>query len=54
VHELGAAGALKRLRYLIASSIEAIPPCDGTYDLRQLIHAEARRLVPAEIARRVA
>jgi geranylgeranyl diphosphate synthase type II len=54
VHELGAAGALKRLRYLIASSIEAIPPCDGTDDLRQLIHAEARRLVPAEIARRVA
>ena len=29
-----AAGALKRLRYLIASSIEAIPPCDGTDDLR--------------------
>lgn len=54
VREFGAAGALHRLRYLIGSALEAIPPCDGTEDLRQLIHAEARRLVPAELARRVA
>jgi geranylgeranyl diphosphate synthase type II len=54
VHEFGVAGALHRLRYLINSALEAIPPCDGTDDLRALIHAEARRLVPAELARRVA
>ena len=54
VHEFGVAGALHRLRYLIRSALDAIPPCAGTDDLCRLIHAEARRLVPAELARRVA
>jgi geranylgeranyl diphosphate synthase type II len=54
VRELGMGGALQRLRSLISASIEAIPACDGAGSLRELIHAEARRLVPPELSRRVA
>ena len=54
VRELGMGGALQRLRSLITASIEAIPACDGAGALRDLIHAESRRLVPPELSRRVA
>jgi geranylgeranyl diphosphate synthase type II len=54
VRELGMGGALQRLRGLITNAIDAIPACDGAGSLRDLIHAEARRLVPPELSRRVA
>ena len=54
VRELGMSGALQRLEWLIRSAIDAIPACDGAGPLRDLIHAEARRLVPPELSRRVA
>jgi geranylgeranyl diphosphate synthase type II len=47
-------GALQRLRYLISGAIASIPACDGAGSLRELIHAEERRLVPPELSRRVA
>jgi geranylgeranyl diphosphate synthase type II len=54
VREFGMTGALQRLRYLISSAMESIPACDGAGSLRELIHAEERRLVPPELSRRVA
>ena len=54
VRELGMSGALQRLEWLITSAIDSIPACDGSGSLRDLIHAEARRLVPPELSRRVA
>jgi len=54
VREFGMSGALQRLRYLISGAIASIPACDGAGSLRELIHAEERRLVPPELSRRVA
>jgi geranylgeranyl diphosphate synthase type II len=54
VREFGMSGALQRLRLLISGAIESIPACDGAGSLRELIHAEERRLVPPELSRRVA
>lgn len=52
--ELGLAGAVQRLQQLVADAIDAIPPCRGSGMLRELILLEAARLLPEELARRVA
>jgi geranylgeranyl diphosphate synthase type II len=54
VQELGLGGAVNRVRYLVANAIEAVPPCRGAEGLHDLIRSEARRLVPVELALRVA
>lgn len=54
VREFGVSGAVRRLRYLLEQAARSIPPCAGADSLQQLIESEARRLVPAELARRVA
>jgi geranylgeranyl diphosphate synthase type II len=54
VQELGLAGALDRLKLLITNAIDAVPQCDGAASLYELIRAESRRLVPANLSRRVA
>ncbi|WP_158807584.1 polyprenyl synthetase family protein [Beijerinckia sp. L45] len=54
VLELGVAGAVKRLETLVGEAIASIPPCRGAADLRALVHAEAKRLLPKSLARQVA
>jgi geranylgeranyl diphosphate synthase, type II len=54
VREHGLDGAVRRLRYLVSSAMDAVPPCDGAAHLHDLIRGEACRLVPAELSRRVA
>lgn len=54
VREYGVSGAVHRLRHLLAEAGRSIPPCAGSAALQELIESEARRLVPAELARRVA
>lgn len=49
--ELGVLGAVRRLKGLVASAIEAIPPCPGAAALQALIAAEARRILPEELSR---
>lgn len=51
VLELGVAGAVKRLKGLVASAVEAIPPCPGAPALQALIGAESRRILPEELSR---
>lgn len=51
VHHLGVGTAVERLEDLVASAIEAIPPCPGAADLRAHILGEASRLLPRELAR---
>ena len=49
--ELGVSGAVQRLKGLVASAIEAIPPCPGAAALQALIAAESRRILPEELSR---
>ena len=49
--ELGVSGAVHRLKGLVASAIEAIPPCPGAAALQALIAAESRRILPEELSR---
>jgi geranylgeranyl diphosphate synthase type II len=52
--ELGVEGAVARLEGLIAGAIAAIPPCRGAGDLEALVKQEAKRLLPASLARHAA
>ena len=45
----GLEGAVARLDALVAEAIASIPPCRGAGDLRALVDAEARRLVPKSL-----
>lgn len=54
VHEIGLAASVRRVRQLVASALDAVPPCEGAAGLHDLIHGEARRLLPAGLALRVA
>jgi len=54
VGQLGLAGAVARLERLVVGAIEAIPPCAGAPELRKLVLAEAERLRPRKLVRRVA
>jgi geranylgeranyl diphosphate synthase, type II len=51
VQELGVAGAVRRLKDLVASATDAIPPCQGAAALQALIAGESRRILPEELAR---
>jgi geranylgeranyl diphosphate synthase type II len=51
VQELGVAGAVRRLKDLVASATDAIPPCQGAAALQALIASESRRILPEELAR---
>ena len=44
--EHGLSGAIQHFDRLVACAIEAIPPCRGSAQLRQLVRMEAERLVP--------
>jgi geranylgeranyl diphosphate synthase type II len=54
VRQAGLAGAVARLERLVLGAIEAIPPCAGAPALRKLVLAEAERLRPRRLVRRVA
>jgi len=51
VREYGISGALDLLERLAKNAAESIPDCPGAEPLRRLIAQEARRLVPASLAR---
>jgi geranylgeranyl diphosphate synthase type II len=44
--EHGLSGAIQHFDRLVACAIEAVPPCRGSAQLRQLVRMEAERLVP--------
>jgi len=50
VAELGIEGAIHRLHSLVASAIEAMPPCSGASMLRAMMQSEVKRLVPKKLA----
>jgi geranylgeranyl diphosphate synthase type II len=49
--QLGIAGAIARLKYLVGAAMDSVPPCPGADQLRQLVEAESRRFLPKELAR---
>jgi geranylgeranyl diphosphate synthase type II len=51
VQELGVSGAVRRLKGLVASATEAVPPCQGASALQTLIAGESRRILPEELSR---
>jgi geranylgeranyl diphosphate synthase type II len=54
VTEFGAAGALAHFERLVDDAAEAIPPGPGAAALRELLRAEAERLLPATLRDRTA
>jgi geranylgeranyl diphosphate synthase type II len=51
--EHGLSGAIEHFDRLVACAIEAIPPCRGSAQLRQLVRMEAERLVPQSWSERI-
>jgi geranylgeranyl diphosphate synthase type II len=51
VAEHGLAGAVARVKTLVADAIAAVPDCSGSGALRSLILAESRRILPGQVAR---
>lgn len=49
VEELGVAGAVQRLRDLVAQAGACVPPCPGGEELKVLIAGEATRILPKEL-----
>lgn len=54
VAAFGVVGAVERLEGLAAEAVAAVPPCRGASELRSLIRSEAKRLMPASLARSAA
>jgi geranylgeranyl diphosphate synthase type II len=52
--ELGLTGAIERFDQLVAEAADSIPHCSGAAGLRALIHMEAQRFLPKELAQRAA
>ena len=50
VAELGAMGAVDRLKNLVKDAAASVPECDGADALRELVCAQAKRLVPKNLA----
>ena len=50
VEELGVAGAVQRLRDLVAAAVVCVPQCPGGGALKDLIAGEATRILPKELA----
>ncbi|HAQ00928.1 MAG TPA: geranylgeranyl pyrophosphate synthase, partial [Rhodospirillum rubrum] len=51
VGHLGIVGAVRRLESLVADAVASVPDCAGAGALRALIHKEAERFLPKELAR---
>jgi geranylgeranyl diphosphate synthase type II len=54
VAEFGLDGAYDRMLAAVEAAAASVPACAGTQQLRQLIHAQAKRLVPANLDQLVA
>lgn len=54
VAELGVQGAYDRLKSLVAEAAASVPPCRGARALRELVHVQATRLAPKNLARSAA
>ncbi|MEQ9505153.1 MAG: polyprenyl synthetase family protein [Hyphomonas sp.] len=54
VHNFGVAGAIARLKGLIADASDSIPDCAGAPMLRDIVHGQAARLMPKSLLRDVA
>ncbi|MGQ9659996.1 MAG: polyprenyl synthetase family protein [Thermochromatium sp.] len=52
--QLGIDGAIARLHDLVKDAIEAIPPCPGREQFVAVLMAESRRILPKDLAQRVA
>lgn len=52
--EMGLAGAVTHLKHLLQEAIDSIPPCPGQSELRGIIHAQAARFMPKNLARHAA
>jgi geranylgeranyl diphosphate synthase type II len=52
--ELGLDGAVRRFEEILDGAVAAIPDCPGAGELRNLILAQAQRLLPKGLARRAA
>lgn len=50
VGQLGVHGALDRLEALLEEAARSIPDCEGRAELKSIIHAQSKRLVPKELA----
>lgn len=50
VHEIGAAGAVTRLKYLIEQIIDSVPACRNANFFIETVRHEAQRFLPKEIA----
>ena len=54
VAELGLKGAYQRLESLVGEAVDAIPPCEGSKALSDLVRMQAVRLAPRQPARSAA
>ncbi len=54
VAALGVDSAIARLEGLVSSALASIPACEGVTELRALVMAQAKRLVPESLSRNVA
>ncbi|PKU23716.1 polyprenyl synthetase family protein [Telmatospirillum siberiense] len=54
VAELGVSGAMAHLEKLIDAAMDAIPPCQGEKELRDLVRLQALRLAPKHPAHQAA
>jgi len=54
VRELGLDAAVAQFRLLVAAAADAIPDSRGAAELKTLVEAEARRILPAALSRRAA
>jgi len=54
VQNFGVAGAIARLKGLIADASDSIPDCAGAPMLREIVHGQAARLMPQSLLRNVA
>ena len=54
VGQLGLRGAYDRLQALVGEAVDAIPPCEGARELRELVRMQATRLAPKQLARSAA
>lgn len=54
VQNFGIAGAIARLKGLIADASDSIPQCAGAPALREIVHGQAARLMPKSLLRNVA
>lgn len=54
VQNFGIAGAIARLKGLIADASDSVPECNGAPVLRDIVHGQAARLMPKSLLQNVA